>query len=460
MKKRMQIISALLLSISLLLPSNTAFSRDSYFSDLFTSTIWQLHVAEGLGLNSADNLIAFRNSTRTLYDDAILEFNPDSAYVPGGVEDDDKDPFNAIPLMSERTRLLEDIDERIALAKEREQQATSDTFLRNVIFVIHAVITDGGDSVNENTPTDPNPVIDKILPVLQKQTQQSATDMFYGHIASLIPGSGSFISSNAPSQTYHVDAGLPSSYAIPDISQNDTGNSGNDSGGAINIQKPLQFANSGLYDATVRVFSYTPADGVTAGMSSASTVVFRGSNPSAYLDLPLGTYEFCYYWDLGTDVDNDGYVDYAHRNTGSVILSEASSDNETSAQVVTLNPGDMNNPNGKCGTTPPVEDAGELTPQELANQGTHTYNTSCDADEFGSEAMVGTFIFAADGVKVTVDDETDFYQRIDINTYDFTKKNADQSGYAKITFTDLGFTSLYIFEGVLNGTINCTSVRK
>ena len=458
MKKQTQIVFFFLLVTCLLLPSGTALSQDNDLSDLLVGTIWQLHVAEGLGLNNSDNLIAFRNSTLTLFDAAILEFNPDSAHVPGGVENDDKDPFNAIPLMTERARILADIDERIARAKEREQQATSDTFLRNVIFVIHAVITDGGDSVNENTPADPNPVIDKILPVLQKQTQQSATDMFYGHIASLIPGSGTFISSNAPSQTYHVDAGLPSSFAIPDISQNDTGNSGNDSGGAINNQKALQFANSGLYDATVRVFSYTPADGVTAGMSSASTVVFQGSNPSANLSLPLGTYIFCYYWDLGTDVDNDGYVDYAHNNTGSVTLSASSSDDTNSAQVVTLKPGSMNNPNGKCGETapPPSGNAGGLTPQELANQGTHTYRIDCPTEELlETEATVIGFKFVAGGANVEDESDEWFYNKINVNTYTHDYTDAFVATYT-FTFTNEGFTLLLVADG----SVTCIGTRK
>ncbi len=456
MKKQTQIIFFLLLLTGLLLPSSTALGQDGELSGLLVNTIWQLHIAEGLGLNSADNLIDFRNNTMDLYDDAILEYHPDSAYVPGGVEDEDKDPFNAIPLMTEKANILEDINERIALAKEREKQASSDTFLRNVIFVIHAVITDGGDSVNENTPAEPNPVIDKILPVLQKQTQQNATDMFYGHIASGITGSGAFISSNAPSQTYHVDAGLPPSFAHSGISQDDAGNSGNNSGGAINIQKPLQFANSGLYDATVRVFSYTPADGVTAGMSSASTVVFRGSNPSANLSLPLGTYAFCYSWDLGTDVDNDGYVDYAHKNTGSVTLSGSSSDDTNSAQVVTLNPGDMNNPNGKCGTTLPVEDAGGLTPQELANQGTHTYHLDCPTEENLGGGGVETFIFVAGGVNV--DDESDewFFNKIDVNTYSHNY-SGDFVGTYTFTFTNEGYTMLIM---VGDESATCYGIRK
>jgi len=459
MKKLTQIIFFLLLLTGLLLPSSTALSQDGELSDLLVGTIWQLHIAEGLGLNSVDNLNDFRNTTMMLYDDAILEFNPDSAHVPGGVEDKDKDFFNAIPLEMERANILEDIDERIALAKEREKQASSDTFLRNVIFVIHAVITDGGDSVNENTPSEPNPVIDKILPVLQKQTQQNATDMFYGHIASGITGSGAFISSNAPSQTYHVDAGLPPSFAHSGISQDDAGNSGNNSGGAINIQKPLQFANSGLFDATVRAFSYAPADGVTASMSRASTVVFRGSNPSANLSLPLGSYVFCYYWDLGTDVDNDGYVDYAHKNSGSVTLSASSSDDTNSAQVVTLNPGSMNNPNGKCGETapPPAGNAGGLTPQELANQGTHTYQIDCPTEEdFGVEAAVMAFEFVAGGVNVKDEHDDDFYNKINVNTYTWTYTDAFVGTYT-FTFTNEGFTLILVLDDI-NAT--CTGTRR
>jgi len=327
-----------------------------------------------------------------------------------------------------------------------------------VIFVIHAVITDGGDSVNENSPADSNPVIDKILPILQKQTQQSATDMFYGHVASQNPGSGSFISSNTPSQTYHVDAGLPSSYANPDTLQNDTGNSGNDNSGTINIQKPLQFANRGLYDATVRVFSYAPADGVTADMSSASTVVFQGSNPSANLSLPLGTYLFCYYWDLGTDVDNDGYVDYAHKNTGSVTLSASSSDVTNSAQVVTLNPESMNNPNGKCGETapPPSDNAGDLTPQELANQGTHTYRLDCPTDEnLGAESTIIGFEFVGGGANIEDESDEWFYNKIDVNTYTHAYTGDFVATYT-FTFTNEGFTLLLVADG----SATCIGTRK
>jgi hypothetical protein len=456
MKKRMQIISALLLSVSLLFPSNTAFSQDNREFDDYTQFIWEIMTINALGGDSEAALSNIRDATQARHDNIVILKNSNRG--------------KALALQLEEMIKIMDASDR----REREQKPIDR--LGNVIFVIHAVLEDGADSVNENSPSVPNPVIAKILPVLQKQTKQNAADTFYGHIASQIPNSGSAISSSS-SQIYDADAGLPPPSAPPVVAQDDTptvepsaptlvptmssaADNGNSGGSDINIRKPLRFTNKGLYDATVLVSSYTPAAGVTAGMSSASTVVFRESNSSAYLDLPLGTYVFCYYWDLGTDVDNDGYVDYAHRNTGNVTLSATSSDNTTSAQVVTLTPENMNNPNGKCGVTQPLEDAGDLTPQELANQGTHTYKTSCTNEALGSEAMVGIFNFAAGGVNVTVGDDTDFYQRIDVNTYDFTNKNADQSGYVKITFTDLGFTSLYILEGVVTATITCTSLRK
>ena len=462
MKRKMLIICSLLLLISLLFPSSTALSQNDGLSDLLVSTIWQLHLREGLGLNSADSLIAFRNSTQVLFDNAILEFNSDSAYIPGGVDDDEKDPFNAIPLMTERANILEDLDERIALARQKEQNAKDDAHARNVLFVIHAVLMDGADSVNDNTPAESDPASDfrRLLPFIHQDARQTAADLFYGHIASRIPDSGAFISSSSPSQTYYVE-GEPSLPAPPDISQDSIANDGNGGSGEINIQKPLQFANGGLYDATVLVFSYTPADGVTAGMSGASTVVFRGSNPSANLSLPIGTYVFCYYWDLGTDADKDGYVDYAHKNTGSVTLTAQSTDNTNSAQVVMLDPD--NNQNGKCGEAAslPSENTLSLTPQELANQGVHIYQISCTHDVLSYDSVVSTIKFAIGGVEATFEgQDTYFYQKVDVNTYDITEENANQYNYIKRTFTDTGFTYDYVLEGAFSGTGTCIALRR
>ena len=194
-------------------------------------------------------------------------------------------------------------------------------------------------------------------------------------------------------------------------------------------------------------------------MSSASTVVFRDSNPSAYLELPIGTYVFCYYWDLGTDTNNDGYVDYAHKNTGSVTLTAQSTDNMNSAQVVMLNPGSMNNPNGKCGETapPPSGNAGGLTPQELANQGTYTYRISCPTEEnLGADAAVITFKFVAGGVNVEDEGENSFYKKINVNTYTHTYTDTIDATYT-FTFTNTGFTLL--ITGT-EGSATCTGIRR
>ncbi|MEA3326884.1 MAG: hypothetical protein U9R53_06185, partial [Chloroflexota bacterium] len=219
-------------------------------------------------------------------------------------------------------------------------------------------------------------------------------------------------------------------------------------GSDVNIYKPLRFKNNGAYDVTVLPASYTPDSSVVAvGMSNASTVVFRDSSPTAYLDLPMGTYTFCYYWDLGTDIDNDGYVDYAHKNTGSVTLSEASPAKVISAQVVTLNPGNMNNPNGKCGenVTPPSGNALSLTTAELSNQGQHTYSVSgyYGEETFEPEIESYSFKFTVDGVCVIDEDGEDCLGKTAPNVY---SDNDDT-----ITFTESGWVSegyLEFYDGV------------
>ena len=48
MKKRTQVILFILLSVSLLFPAKIVLSQDGELSDLLVSTIWQLHLREGL----------------------------------------------------------------------------------------------------------------------------------------------------------------------------------------------------------------------------------------------------------------------------------------------------------------------------------------------------------------------------------------------------------------------------
>ena len=442
MKKRTQIIFFLLILISLLLPSNTALSQDVDEYG-YVSLTMPLELEDAL---RRKNEVAISRTYRDIY----------QAHYDRLISNYENQQRHTAAEKSKRQRdiVMRYLNDRVKKADDNED------YFNNVMFVIQAVLIDGADSVNENAPIEPKAVISNFLAVHQAQTKQNATDLLYGHVASSIPESGSVISSSSPSQTYHADAGLPPSSAPPVVSQDNEENNGNSSSGDINIQKPLQFANNGLYDATVLVFSYTPAEGVTAGMSSASTVVFCGSNPSANLSLPIGSYVFCYYWDLGTDVDNDGNVDYAHKNTGSVTLTAQSTDNMNSAQVVTLNPGNMNNPNGKCGETapPPSGNAGGLTPQELANQGTHTYRIDCPTEELlNSEAWVTSYNFVAGGATIEDENGSWFYNKINVNTYFYDYSEIDIPITYTFTFTNEGFTLLLVGDGKSS---TCTGIRR
>ena len=104
---------------------------------------------------------------------------------------------------------------------------------------------------------------------------------------------------------------------------------------------------------------------------------------------------------------------------------------------------------------PPEEDSGGLTPQESANQGTHTYEITCtrDGDSENFKPDVLTFEFIEDGVNWIYEDEEDasfFYQKIGANTYamiEGEKKNT-------VIFTD---------ASILNETStgrNCTYTRE
>ena len=159
-----------------------------------------------------------------------------------------------------------------------------------------------------------------------------------------------------------------------------------------------------------------PSGALVTGASSASTVVFPESNSSAQLSLPIGEYVFCYYWDLGTDANNDGYVDYAHKNTGKVTLSQTSPDNVAAAQVVTLHPQKTSSPNGRCGENlQPKTSTFSLTPQELANQGTHTYTCGPVIGEYSTSQA--TSVFFENGVDFQTEDAKEFLSKIEPNRY-------------------------------------------
>jgi hypothetical protein len=101
--------------------------------------------------------------------------------------------------------------------------------------------------------------------------------------------------------------------------------------------KPICFLNTGTEPATVMAWTYVPLNSETPAIpSDASTVAFPGGNSSACLSLPLGTYTWCYHWELG-DVDDDGMIDYAHSASASrSTLDESATDDLDLAEKVSI----------------------------------------------------------------------------------------------------------------------------
>ena len=134
------------------------------------------------------------------------------------------------------------------------------------------------------------------------------------------------------------------------ISGGDDSSGGTSPGGTILPLKPVCFLNTGTIAATVMAWSFIPLDSESpATPSDASTVAFPGGNPSACLSLPLGTYTWCYHWELG-DLDGDLYIDYAHAfDTYPVLLDESDFDSLDLAEKVSLSvpPGSYEYP-GQC----------------------------------------------------------------------------------------------------------------
>ena len=175
--------------------------------------------------------------------------------------------------------------------------------------------------------------------------------------------------------------------------------------GAGTLTKPVRFDNNGFETVTVKVASYTPASGYSGGSPSASTVVSPDSTSGAYLELPLGTYTFCYEWQLDQDVNNDDYFDYHHRITSAKTIGENASDDPNNAVTITLSPdSSVSNPNGKCGQAA-TESNGDLTPEEAANTGSHTYLMTCPADSWcaGESILVPLDISFSNNTVTVVD---------------------------------------------------------
>ncbi len=117
--------------------------------------------------------------------------------------------------------------------------------------------------------------------------------------------------------------------------------------------KPVCFLNTGTIGATVMAWTFLPPYSDTfAAPSDASTVAFPGGNPSACLSLPLGTYTWCYHWEIG-DVNGDGYMEYSHTiDNRPVILDENDSDDlDLAEHVGIVAPTGMYEYPGQCPVT-------------------------------------------------------------------------------------------------------------
>ncbi len=238
----------------------------------------------------------------------------------------------------------------------------------------------------------------------------------------------------------------------PDDEDSPVGTTPNDSSSGDVVEtpilKPLRFDNNGFRPVTVKVESYIPAEGYSPTKPTASTVVFPESNSSAYLELSLGTYTFCYEWELDEDYNNDDTIDYHHKTTSSATLNVNSSDNPESAISVTLSPdSNVSNPNGKCGETV-LETNGDLTPEEAANAGTHTYTSACQGVVFTyscnddpAETQTLTIEFTETSVVIyNWEGETETFSRTGVNQYVETE---DTSVYTLI-FTADGFSMSWV----------------
>jgi len=237
----------------------------------------------------------------------------------------------------------------------------------------------------------------------------------------------------------------------------------NAAGGGANIteKRPVAFKNSGTIPATVKVQSYQPPEGFTGNFPTGSTVVSPGGNSSAYLELPLGRYVFCYDWDLGKDADGDGYTDYQHASSAQFTVIQNHSTDVKNAVVVTISAPSSSPSKGRCGQNQPAPAGGNagLTPEELANQGAHTYTESCSYSNGESHTNTGVYDFNFTANGLTEASET--MTKLGPNEYLSPSPNATFSG-THLTFTATGFimNGSYTDSDGSTVTWSCTSTRQ
>ena len=225
------------------------------------------------------------------------------------------------------------------------------------------------------------------------------------------------------------------------------------SGGSnITEKRPVAFKNTGTIPATVKVQSYQPPDGYTGNFPTGSTVVSPGGNSSGYLELPLGRYVFCYDWDLGKDADGDGYTDYQHASSSQFTVIQNHSTDVNNAVVFTLSAPSSSPSKGRCDQNQQTPTS-NLTPEEQANQGQHTYTESCSYSNGESSTVTGStynFIFTANGLT----ESGEAFSKIGSNAYASSNTN--------LTFNAGGFTMTggYTDSDGSAVTWSCTGTRQ
>ena len=217
--------------------------------------------------------------------------------------------------------------------------------------------------------------------------------------------------------------------------------------------RPLRFTNTGFVPVTVRAATYDPAPGLeSVAMSRASTVVFPDANPSSYLDLPQGTYTFCYDWELG-DPDGDGVANEAHAVTSSVTLDRNTPADPVLAPEMTVNPA-AGGTAGACNASDPPSSI-ELTPSERAARDAASYNVACTYGDGTSSERITTYWFEfTDGAAGWWETGADTAVDLQRTDQDFYIISADQTLW--LEFHADGFD---IWGDGVGNIQNCAAVR-
>ena len=435
MKKIAHTITLIFLMAALAASSSSVLAQDDEpqpLDDKFVGALVAMAVNDNLmeGENEVRDLKALRSYVNEYYDGRLASYSQSSS--------------DAQWLDLQRKLLVSKLDEKINLQFGRTMIQTMLTLftdadmmamtqVRQVVSGSEAPPADYFSIMNSAIMTNPQAMVDLLLDFDNITARPS--------IASSISASSSW--SHDLSAISDSTAGIRvQGGSQPAVSFGGIDDAPSSSGGGLSVKKPVRFDNNGFDSVTVKVSSYTPASGASANIPSASTVVSPNASSSAYLELPLGTYTFCYEWQLDQDYDNDDYFDYHHRTSGSVTLTESASDDPNSAVTVTLSPDSaVSNPNGKCGQDA-VESTGDLTPEEAVNSGAHIYLITCtgaDWCEGESDIANADISFSTNQVSLIDRDansETMVLNRVNQNQYRWTNAVGD---IWTITFTMQGF---------------------